>query len=263
MPMMVNQGLLGASAMMRALLLGGTGDANALADALVGVRIDAIYSYAGRTQIPLGHALPTRTGGFGGAAGLADYIRQQRITHVIDATHPFAVEMSRHAVEACAATNTPLIALERAPWTRVTGDNWIDVADIDTAVGVLPDAPTRVFLAIGRQHIMPFAAKPQHAYTLRFVDEPDGALPLRNAEVIVSRGPFTLTSDRELMASRKTEILVARNSGGNGARAKIDAARELGIPVIMIARPVLPERPRVESIEEVMAWLGHDARLGA
>ena len=248
---------------MRALLLGGTGDANVLAEALVRADIDAIYSYAGRTQIPLGHALPTRIGGFGGALGLADYIKQERITHVIDATHPFAAEMSRHAVEACAATDIPLIALERAPWVRTSDDNWIEVADIDAAVAALPDAPTRVFLAIGRQHIAPFAAKPQHAYTLRFVDAPDGALPLPNAEVIVSRGPFTLEGDRELMHSRGIDLLVARNSGGTGARAKIDAARELGLPVIMIARPALPERPRVESVEEVLAWLGHDARLGA
>jgi precorrin-6A/cobalt-precorrin-6A reductase len=257
--MMVNQD----SATMRALLLGGTGDANALAEALARARIDAIYSYAGRTQIPLPHALPTRIGGFGGAAGLADYIRQERITHVIDATHPFAAEMSRHAVDACAVTSMPLIALERAPWKRTTGDSWVDVPDIDAAVAALPDAPARVFLAIGRQHIAAFAAKPQHAYTLRFVDAPGGALPLQKAEVIISRGPFTPDGDRELMASRKIDILVARNSGGSGARAKIDAACELGIPVIMIARPALPERPRVESIQEVLAWLGHDARLGA
>jgi precorrin-6A/cobalt-precorrin-6A reductase len=127
----------------------------------------------------------------------------------------------------------------------------------------LPDASARVFLAIGRQHIAPFAGKPQHAYTLRFVDAPDGALPLPNAEVIVSRGPFSLGGDRELMASRGIAYLVARNSGGSGARAKIDAARELGIRVVMIARPTLPERPRVESVEQVIAWLGHDARLGA
>jgi precorrin-6A/cobalt-precorrin-6A reductase len=120
-----------------------------------------------------------------------------------------------------------------------------------------------VFLAIGRQHIAPFAAKPQHAYTLRFVDAPDGALRLPNADVMVSRGPFTLEGDRELMTSRRIDMLVSRNSGGKGARAKIDAARELGTPVIMIARPALPERPRVESVDEVMAWLGHDARLGA
>jgi precorrin-6A/cobalt-precorrin-6A reductase len=248
---------------MRALVLGGTGDANRLADALVRAKIHAIYSYAGRTQIPLSHALPTRIGGFGGAAGLADFIRTERITHVIDATHPFAAEMSRHAVEAYDMTGVPLVALERAPWARSNGDNWIEVADIDRAVSALPAQRARVFLAIGRQHIAPFAAKPQHAYTLRFVDSPDGALPLPDAEVIISRGPFTLDGDRGLMQSRGIQWLVARNSGGDGARAKIDAARELGLPVIMIRRPALPERPRAESVEEVLAWLGHDARLGA
>jgi precorrin-6A/cobalt-precorrin-6A reductase len=259
MPMMVNQG----SAMMRALILGGTGEANRLAEAFVRERIDAIYSYAGRTQIPLGHALPTRVGGFGGVEGLANFIRHERITHVIDATHPFAAEMSRHAVEACAATRIPLVALERAPWVRAAGDNWVEVADINAAVAALPEKPTHVFLAIGRQHIAPFAAKPQHAYTLRFVDAPHGGLPLPDCEVIVSRGPFTLQGDRELMCSRDIECLVARNSGGAGARAKIDAARELGLAVIMIARPALPERLRVNSIEDVLARLRHDARLGA
>jgi precorrin-6A/cobalt-precorrin-6A reductase len=257
--MMVNQGL----DTMRALILGGTGDANQLAERCVREKIDAVYSYAGRTQIPLPHSLPTRIGGFGGVAGLADYIREQGITHVVDATHPFAAEMSRHAVEACAATGIPLLALERAPWIRAAGDHWIEVADIDAAVAALPEERARVFLAIGRQHLAPFAAKPQHAYTLRFVDAPDGALPLPGAEIIVSRGPFTLQGDRELMRSRGIEFLVARNSGGAGARAKIDAARELGLPVIMIERPVLPERPRVESVEEVLAWLAHDTRLGA
>jgi precorrin-6A/cobalt-precorrin-6A reductase len=259
MPMMVNQG----SVMTRALILGGTGDANHLADALSRARIDAIYSYAGRTKIPLPHALPTRIGGFGGAAGLADFIRTEAITHVIDATHPFAADMSRHAVEACTVTATSLLALERAPWTRMAGDRWIEVADLAAAVAALPDTPARVFLAIGRQHLVPFAAKPQHAYTLRFVDAPDDALPLPDAEVVVSRGPFTLEDDRELMRERGIAWLVARNAGGDGARAKIDAARELGLPVIMIARPGLPERPRVERVEDVLAWLSHDARLGA
>jgi precorrin-6A/cobalt-precorrin-6A reductase len=259
MPMMVNQG----SDTMRALILGGTGDANQLADRFVRERIDAVYSYAGRTQIPLGHSLPTRIGGFGGVAGLAEFLRSEGITHVIDATHPFAAEMSRHAVEACATTDVPLMALERAPWVRTSGDHWIEVADVDAAVAALPEERTRVFLAIGRQHLAPFATKPQHAYTLRFVDAPKGALPLPDAEIVVSRGPFTLQGDRDFMRSRGIEFLVSRNSGGAGARAKIDAARELGLPVIMIARPALPKRPRVESVGEVLAWLAHDARLGA
>jgi precorrin-6A/cobalt-precorrin-6A reductase len=248
---------------MRALVLGGIADANLLAAEIARAGIDAVYSYGGRTRAPADQPLPTRIGGFGGVSGLVDYIRRDGITHVIDATHPFAVEMSRHAVVACAATNIPLIALERAPWSRVSGDNWIEVVDIDAAIAALPDQPARVFLAIGRQHIAPFAAKPQHGYTLRFVDAPEGELPLQNAEVIVSRGPFTLDGERELIRSRRIEWIVARNSGGTGARAKIDAARELLLPVIMIARPLLPERPRADSVDEVMAWLAHDARLGA
>jgi len=248
---------------MRALILGGTGDANRLAAQIARAKIDAIYSYAGRTQIPLGHDVPTRIGGFGGARGLADFIREARITHVIDATHPFAAEMSRHAVDACADTKTRLIALERAAWTQMPGDRWIEVHDLDAAVAALPEARTRVFLAIGRQHIAPFAAKPQHAYTLRFVDAPSETLPFADAAVIISRGPFTREGDLELMRARDIEWLVARNSGGIGARAKIDAARALNLPVIMIARPELPDRLRAESVDEVMAWLGHDARLGA
>lgn len=248
---------------MRALILGGTSDASRLADALARARIDAVYSYGGRTQAPSGQPLPTRIGGFGGAGGLADYLRHERITHVVDATHPFAAEMSRNAVAACAATATPLIALERAPWRKAPGDRWIEVADATAAVAALPEARSSIFLAIGRQHLAPFAARPQHAYTLRFVDPPDGPLPLPDAHVIVSRGPFTLEGDIALMHARSIGHVVARNAGGDGARAKIDAARELGLPVIMIARPELPERPRVVGIEEVLAWLGHDARLGA
>jgi len=248
--------------MTRALILGGTADASLLAAEVARARIDAVYSYGGRTRAPADQPLPTRIGGFGGVSGLADYIRRERITHVIDATHPFAAEMSRHAVQACAQTGTPLIALERAPWTKAPGDNWIEVADVTAAAAALPESPANVFLAIGRQHIAPFATKPQHVYTLRFVDPPEAPLPFA-ADVIVSRGPFTFDGELEMMRTRGIAWIVARNSGGDGARAKIDAARMLGLPVIMIARPKLPERLRVESVAEIMQWLGHRACLGA
>lgn len=248
--------------MSRALILGGTTDAGLLAAAVAHAKIDAVYSYGGRTRAPAGQPLPTRTGGFGGVSGLADYIRNESITHVIDATHPFAAGMSRNAVEACAQTGTPLIALERSPWTRATGDNWIEIPDVNAAVAALPEPPAKVFLAIGRQHIAPFATKPQHGYTLRFVDPPEAPLPFA-ADVIVSRGPFTLEGELEMMCTRGIAWIVARNSGGDGARAKIDAARMLGLPVIMISRPQLPERLRAESMAEIMQWLGHSTRLGA
>jgi precorrin-6A/cobalt-precorrin-6A reductase len=248
--------------MTRALILGGTADASSLAAEIARAGIDAIYSYGGRTRAPADQPLPTRVGGFGGVSGLAETIRREGITHLIDATHPFAAEMSRNAIEACAATSTPLIALERAPWAKGPGDNWIDVADVTGAAAALPAGPANVFLAIGRQHIAPFATRPQHAYTLRFVDPPEAPLPFA-ADVIVSRGPFTLESELEMMRARAITWIVARNSGGDGARAKIDAARKLALPVIMIARPQLPQRPRVESVEEVMRWLGHRTCLGA
>ena len=248
--------------MTRALILGGTSDASQLAAEIARARIDAVYSYGGRTRMPANQPLPTRIGGFGGVSGLADYIRHEGITHVIDATHPFAAEMSRNAVQACAETGTPLMALERAAWARADVDNWIEVGDVNAAVAALPEASANVFLAIGRQHIAPFAVKPQHVYTLRFVDPPEAPLPFA-ADVIVSRGPFTLDGELETMRARGITWIVARNSGGVGARAKIDAARMLGLPVIMISRPALPERQRVESLAEIMQWLGHSTRLGA
>ncbi len=248
---------------MRALILGGTSDANLLADAAARAGLDAIYSYAGRTRAPISQSLPSRVGGFGGANGLAEYVRREGITHVVDATHPFAAEISSNAVAACEATGTPLIALERAPWAKAAGDNWIEVADITSAAAALPENRARVFLAIGRRHIAAFSIKPQHTYTLRFVDPPDGPLPFPDVDVIVSRGPFNLAGELEMMRARGIEWIVARNSGGTGARAKIDAARELGLRIVMLTRPELPERPRAESVAEVMQWLGHRACLGA
>src|SRR4051812_40948050 len=250
------------STMIRALVLGGTADARLLAAEIARGGIDHVYSYGGRPRAPADQPLPTRIGGFGGVSGLASYIRREGITHVIDATHPFAAEMSRNAVAACAETGTPVLALERVPWTKAPGDNWIEIPDVDAAVAALPEAPENVFLAIGRQHIAPFATKPQHAYTLRFVDPPEAPLPFA-ADVIVSRGPFTLEGELEMMRKRSITRIVARNSGGDGARAKIDAARTLGLPVIMIARSQLPERLRIESVAEIMQWLGHRACLGA
>ncbi|NOJ44862.1 cobalt-precorrin-6A reductase [Bradyrhizobium archetypum] len=249
--------------MMRALILGGTSDANLLADAVARAGCNAIYSYGGRTRAPANQPLPTRIGGFGGVNGLAEFIRREGITHLVDATHPFAAEMSRNAVAACETTGTPLIALERAPWAKEAGDTWIEAADITSAAAVLPNNRARVFLAIGRQHITAFSARPQHAYTLRFVDPPDRPLPFPDVDVIVSRGPFTLAGELEMMRARGIEWVVARNAGGAGARAKIDAARELGLPVVMLKRPELPDRPRVESVTEVMHWLRHRACLGA
>ena len=247
------------SDMTRILLLGGTTEASRLAGALADAGTDAVFSYAGRTKAPVDQPLPMRIGGFGGVAGLSEYIAREGISHVVDATHPFAAGMSRNAIEACAATCTPLIALERPAWRAGPGDDWRSVADIDAAVAALPDAPARVFLAIGKQTLAPFAAKPQHHYLLRLVDPPEAALPLPHTSVVIARGPFDAETDTALMRAHAITHIVAKNAGGAGAEAKLIAARALHLPVILIDRPVLPPRMVVATVPEVMAWLSHPA----
>jgi precorrin-6A/cobalt-precorrin-6A reductase len=248
--------------MTRILLLGGTTEASLLARAVADAGLDAVFSYAGRTADPVGQPLPQRIGGFGGVEGLRTYLVQERISHVVDATHPFAAQMSRNAVEAADACGIPLIALQRMPWQATAQDHWTMVADMEAAVDALPPAATRVFLAIGRQHIDAFARVPQHHYLLRLVDQPSAPLPLPNAEIVISRGPFRVEDDLDLLRQHRVQVVVAKNSGGVGARAKIDAARVLGLPVVMIGRPALPTRAIRKTVPEVMAWLGHSTLLG-
>ncbi len=233
-----------------------------MARGLAEAGMEAVFSYAGRTEAPLTQPLPTRVGGFGGVAGLRSYLTAERISHVIDATHPFAAQMSTNAVDACAAEGVALIALERKPWTATKGDSWKQVPDIRAAAAALPADPARVFLAIGRQHLDDFAGQPQHHFLLRLVDAPTSALPLPDAEAVIDRGPFTVEGDLALLRAHRIDVIVAKNSGGEGAQAKLIAARSLHLPVILIERPAIPARTRVGTVAEVMAWLGHPARLG-
>lgn len=229
-----------------------------MARLLADAGVDAVFSYAGRTHAPIAQPLPLRVGGFGGVPGLAAYLRDQAISHVIDATHPFAAQMSRNAIIACNETQTPLLALERPAWRAGTDDRWTHVTDPEQAARALPDAPARVFLAVGRQNLAPFATRPHH-YLLRLVDPPEGPLPLPGAEAVIARGPFTAEGDKALMRKHGITHLVAKNSGGTGAEAKLIAARHLHLPVVMIDRPRLPARASVASPEEAMAWLHHVA----
>jgi precorrin-6A/cobalt-precorrin-6A reductase len=255
--MIDNQG----SAMTRILLLGGTTEAGQLARALAEAGMDAVYSYAGRTSAPALQPLPQRVGGFGGVAGLVSYLRAEAISHVVDATHPFAADMSRNAVAACAEVQVPLMALERPGWIAGEGDRWTHVGSGREAAAALPRLPARVFLAIGRQTLGDFVAAPQHHFLLRLVDPPTDALPLPLIEVVLGRGPFRLEDDLDLMRRHGTQIVVTKNAGGDGARAKLDAARMLGLEVIMIDRPALPDRPTRATVVEVMGWL-HGADRG-
>jgi precorrin-6A/cobalt-precorrin-6A reductase len=245
--------------MRRILLLGGTTEASALARALAAAGVEAVFSYAGRTEAPVAQPLPLRIGGFGGVAGLVDYLRAERIGAVVDATHPFAAQMSRNAVEACGLAGVPLVALERPAWVAQTGDSWRHVPDIAGAIAALPEAAARVFLAIGKQNLSGFAGLPHH-YLLRLVDAPE-APPLPDCTVVLARGPFEVAGDLALLRQHRIGWIVAKNSGGAGAAAKLIAARELSLQVIMIERPALPLRRVLGSVAEVMAWLSH-ADLG-
>ncbi|MDR5859718.1 cobalt-precorrin-6A reductase [Halomonas eurihalina] len=253
---------------MKVLILGGTTEASALASALAERGIPALFSYAGRVSAPKPQPLPTRVGGFGGVEGLAAFLEAERITHLVDATHPFAEQMSRNAVAAAKRTGTALIALTRPPWEPQhgdcgqPGDRWQRVADIETAVAALAGPPQRVLLAIGRMHLAAFAARPEHHYVLRLVDRPDSPPPLPRHTVTVDRGPFTREGDLALLREHGIERLVCKNAGGTGAATKLEAARALGIPVVMIDRPALPPRREAHTIDDVLAWMDHDADLG-
>ncbi len=239
------------------LILGGTTGATALCRALSEAGIAGTVSLAGRVARPVRQPLPLRSGGFGGVEGLRQYLHDHAITHVVDATHPFAAQMSRNAVDACAAAKVPLIALTRPPWTSGEGDRWQHVPDIAAAVAALRGPARRVMLAVGRMHLAEFAPNPQHFYLLRLVDPPDAALPFPGCEVILDRGPFTVDGDLALMREHRIDLVVSKNSGGTGAQAKLIAARQLELPVLMIDRPSLPARREASGAEEVIAWLAH------
>ena len=239
------------------LILGGTTEATALCKLIDAEGIAATVSFAGRVERPARHPVPRRIGGFGGVEGLEAYLAEHAVTHVIDATHPFAAQMSANAVAACARTHTPLIALTRAPWTVQAGDRWTHVPDIAGAVAALNTDPQRVMLAVGRMHLPEFAPNPQHFYLLRLVDAPDEVPDFPDHHILVSRGPFTAADDRALMEQFQITQVVSKNAGGTGAYAKIEAARTLDLPVLMIDRPHIRARREVTTPEEVLTWV-HD-----
>lgn len=242
---------------MRILILGGTTEASELAALLAG-RSDfsPLLSMAGRTSDPRPMPIPTRIGGFGGAAGLASFLREEGIEAVIDATHPFAAVMSRNVAEACAQAQVPLLALRRPAWTAQEGDCWIEVTSMGEAVQALGDAPCRVFLTVGRLELASFAAAPQHTYLVRTIEPIGDALPVPSVIAIQDRVPFDEAAERMLMERERVDVVVTKNSGGAATYPKIAAARSLGLPVIVVARP---EKPRgvdeVVSAEAALDWL--------
>jgi precorrin-6A/cobalt-precorrin-6A reductase len=240
------------------LILGGTAEARVLAGKLAGdPRFAVELSLAGRTRAPAAQPVPVRVGGFGGAEGLAAHLRQKSISILIDATHPYAAQISRNAARAAEISGVPLVALRRSPWLRKHGDRWIEVASVADAVDALGEVPRKAFLTLGRQELLPFEAAPQHHYLVRSVDPVEPPLSVPNAVYLTARGPFEQADEAQLLQDHGIEAIVAKNSGGPASYGKIAAARELGIDVVLIRRPDLPDVPSVETVDEMLAWLDH------
>ena len=257
-------GMSGSARIKRILILGGTAEARELAGVLASRDDLAVtLSLAGRTAQPLPQPVPVRVGGFGGAQGLAEYLRSERIDALIDATHPYATAISANAAEAARAAHVKLLALRRPPWTSVAGDHWVEAETMERAVEALGQAPRRVFLALGRKELAPFVVAPQHLYLVRSVDPVDPPLAVPQAIYLTARGPFSEAEDRALLERHRIDAIVAKNSGGAATYGKIAAARALHLPVIMLRRPALPETPSVEKIADVVAWLDHAVTLAA
>lgn len=246
--------------MKKILILGGTTEARQLAGKLAGHH-DVTLSLAGRTENPVAQGVPVRVGGFGGAQGLAAYLRDNRVDLLIDATHPYAAQISANAAEAARMSGIPAIALRRPAWEQMPGDRWTLVDDSAQAVAALAATPRKIFLALGRQELAPFEAAPEHSYVIRSVDPVEPPLAVPRAAYILARGPFSEADDKALLKTHSIDAIVAKNSGGQATYGKIAAARKLGIEVFLIRRPSLPDMTSGANVEEVLRLADH--ALGA
>ena len=243
---------------LNVLILGGTTEASVLARQVAGnPRLAPILSLAGRTTNPRAQPIATRTGGFGGIKGLVRYLRDEAIEAVIDATHPYADQMSAHAVAACRETGVPLASLVRPEWQAEAGDRWQVVPSFDTAARALGPTPRRVFLSLGRQELHVFAAAPQHHYIARLIERPERADLPPDLRLVQARGPFDREAELRLLTEEQIDVMVSKNSGGDATYAKIEAARALALPVVMVARPQKPAGQVLTDIEQAVVWL-HD-----
>lgn len=232
---------------MHVLILGGTTEARRLAellaaDALPGLRVT--NSLAGRVAAPRLPPGAVRVGGFGGADGLAGWLREHGADLVIDATHPFAATISHNAARAAATAHVPLLALRRPGWVPVEGDRWHEAGTLEEAAALLPGLGRRVFLTTGRTGLAAFADLRGLWFLLRSVDAPGSPHPAR-METLLDRGPFTLDGEREVLRRHRVDVVVTKDSGGAAAAPKLTAAREAGLPVVVVRRPPVPAGVRV------------------
>ncbi|TCS65159.1 cobalt-precorrin-6A reductase [Varunaivibrio sulfuroxidans] len=243
----------------RLLILGGTSEAAELSHTAAKTfagRAQVVTSLAGSTRSPrLDLAGGVRRGGFGGIEGLSRYLRDENIAAVIDATHPFAETISGHAYCACLRTATPLLRLERPAWTLPPAARWVEVATMTAAVEVLGGFARRVFLGIGRKNLAMFTALEEIFFLVRTIDPLPAPPPLARHHALVARPPFAVNDEKALLTEHRIDTVVAKNSGGAAARAKIDAALALDLSVVLIARPAPEPCPTTARLDEALAWL--------
>ncbi len=238
------------------LILGGTAEAAALAAHLSDKGLQVVTSLAGRTREPAPLKGKTRTGGFGGPEGLASYIRDNGVALLVDMTHPFATQISANARKAAELSGIKLIAWQRPAWSKLEGDNWLEVDNLAAAVPAIPSG-ARVLLALGSQHIAPFAARDDVHFLVRMVDTPANLLSLSDHELLIAK-PGPVEEEFALLSARKITHIVCRNSGGKASYTKIAAARLLALQVIIVKRhPDEADTQSTEQIEQqILAALG-------
>lgn len=240
---------------MKILLLAGSGDARRIASALVNLpNIDLTASLAGATRQPADLPCETRIGGFGGADAFLQYLQQEGFDAVVDATHPFAARISQRSAQICQQHGVPFLQMLRPAWRAAEGDNWTEVGDETKVADHIPKGAT-VFLATGRQTLPGFANMEGRHLICRQIDPPDGPFPFENGEFLVGRPPFSVNDEENLFCKLGVDWLVVKNSGGQAPYSKLTAARNLNMPVVMIARPEQPKCDRATKLDEVLAWV--------
>jgi precorrin-6A/cobalt-precorrin-6A reductase len=248
--------MVGVMETPRVLILGGTTEARELAVALVeGAVCDVVSSLAGRVASPRKPAGQVRVGGFGGSTGLSSWIESHGIRALIDATHPFAATISWNAAAAAAASHIPLLALRRPAWAPGEGDRWHEAASLEHAALALPELGQRHFLVVGRQGVSSFAGMRDAWFLVRCIDRPDEPTPPQ-MELLLDRGPYSLDAEIALMRTHRVDTVITKNSGAQATAAKLDAARELGLPVVILQRPATPRGVReVANVPGAVDWV--------
>jgi precorrin-6A/cobalt-precorrin-6A reductase len=245
----------------RVLILGGTTEARELAERLAKTKgVEVVSSLAGRVGEPGMLPGQLRVGGFGGATGLASWIESHDIQGVIDATHPFAARISWNAAAAATASHVPLLALRRTAWVSGEGDRWREVDSLQEAALLLPGLGRRHFLTVGRQGVSSFAGVADAWFLVRAIDPPDEPLPSQ-MELVLDRGPYCREDEIELMRHGRVDTVITKNSGGLATSAKLSAARELALPVVMVRRPRAPDVPEVADVQSALAWVSERVTL--